>query len=470
MTPTDVSVLTEPLPGSRVGLTIEVPPSQVDAAYERVIDRLSHRVKVQGFRPGKAPRALIEARIGPETLREEVADTLLPTVLSQALEERDIEPIDRPQVEIEELDRGRPGRFRARVSVWPSVELPDLDSLSVERPHTEVSDEDVQQRIDDLLNRLAEIEPVEREVRAGDTVVGDLKVFVEDASAIIVPPATVGRRELPDEARTGIELEVSEGVLVPELRTALLGRQIGDVAVADVTFPEDHDSPELAGKNARLEVTVQGLKEKRIPELTDEVAKQLSDGAQETPEALREAVRADLVENAARLDRLQLEQRAVQAVVEAAQVEIPDALVDREVERYVEDLDHRLQHQGMTLDRYLEYQGTTQQAFRAGFRPEALGRVKTDLVLQEASKALAIEPSDDEVRDYIRKESEREQEISENLDEFTSNPRALDFFRHRLTRLRIVESLAERLATDERRDEPEGQEEAAEAPGSEERT
>jgi trigger factor len=476
MTPTDVSVLTETLPGSRVGLTIEVPPNQVDAAFERVLDRLGRRVKVQGFRPGKAPRALIEAKIGLETLREEVADTLLPTVLSQALEERDIEPIDRPQVEIEELDRGRPGRFRARVSVWPRVELPDLDSLSVERPHTEVKDEDVERRIDELRERLAEIEPVEREVRDADVVVGDLKVLVEDPAAIIVPPETVGRRELPDEARNGIELEVKEGVLVPELRAALVGHQVGDVVTADVEMPEDSTNPDMAGKKARLQVTIQGLKEKRVPELTDDVAKQLSDGAQETAEALRDAIRADLVENARRVDQLQTEQRAVQAVVEAARIEIPEALVDREVERYVENLDHRLSHQGMTLDRYLQYQGTTDQAFRANYRPEALGRVRTDLVLEEVGKVdgLIAEPTDDEVKDHMRREAERDQELGEDLDQFLQNEAALRFFRQRLSRLRIVEALAERLggdATDVPKQEPtEGSNEATETPSPEERT
>jgi trigger factor len=474
MTPPDVSVLTEPLPGSRVGLTIEVPSTQVDAAYERVLDRLGRRVKVQGFRPGKAPRPLVEARVGLEALREEVADALLPNVLTQALREREIEPIDRPQVEIEELDRGRPARFKARVSVMPRVELPDIDSLTVERSHTEVSDQDVERRVDELRDRLAEIEPVEREVRDGDVVIGDLKVSVEDPAAIVIPPDPVGRRELPDEARTGIELEVKEGDLLPELRTALLGKRIGAVAVADVTMPDDHGNPDLAGKRARLQVTVQGLKEKRVPELTEEVARQLSDGAQETVDGFREAVRADLVESVRRMDRLQLEQRSVTAVVEAAAVEIPDALVDREVERQLESLGSRLQRQGISLERYLEYQGTTEHAYRASFRPEALGRVKTDLVLEEAEKGLGIEVTEDEVKDHIRQEAERDQELAESLDEFLQSEGALHFFRHRLTRLRIVEALADRIgggdAAPEQREQEESPQEAQQASGSEERT
>lgn len=432
MTPTDVSVLTETLPGSRVGLTIEVPTTQVDAAYERVVDRLSRRVKVQGFRPGKAPRALVEARIGPETMREEVAEALVNQVLPKALEDNDIDSIDRPQVEIEELDRGRPGRFKASVSVMPKVTLPDLDSLTIEQEHTEVDDAMVQERLDSLRENLAEVEPVEREVRSGDIVVGDLKVFAGD-------------EEIPDEAREAIELEVKDGILVSELLEALPGTTIGEVATAEVTMPEDHRNPKLAGKAARLEVTVQGLKEKRIPELTDEVASQLSDAEHTTADALREGVRKDLVESSDRSDRLGFEQKAVEAVVEAAGAEIPDALVDREVDRQLERLDQQLQQQGLKLDRYLQYVGRTEQAYRADVRPEALGRVKTDLVLDELSRELQIDPSEDEVKDYIRHEAEHEQELMESLDEFLGNAGAIQYFRQRLVRVRTIEKLVERL-------------------------
>jgi trigger factor len=432
MTPTDVSVLTETLPGSRVGLTIEVPPGQVDAAYERVIDRLRRRVRVQGFRPGKAPRALVESRVGLDALREEVAEALIPPVVAQALEDNAINAIDRPQVEIQQLERGHPGRFIAHVSVMPTVRLPDLSTLEMERPRTEVDDELVERRLEAHLDRLAEVEPVEREVREGDIVVGDLKVFVDD-------------QEVPDEARTAVELEVKDGVLLPELLTALPGANVGDVVTAEVAMPDDHRNPDLRGKQARLEVTVQGLKEKRLPELTDEVAAQLSDGEQQTVEALRTAVDKDLRDNARQSDLLAFEQQAVQAVVEAAEVEVPDALVDREVERQLENMDRRLKSQGLRLDRYLQYLGRSEQAYRAELRPEALGRVKIDLVLEELGKEHGIEPGDEEVRAYIRQEAEKDPELNESLDQFLESEAGRDYFRHRLARLRIVEMVTERL-------------------------
>lgn len=432
MTPTDVSVLTESLPGSRVGLTIEVPLHQVDAAYERVLARLGRRVKVQGFRPGKAPSALVEARVGSDVLREEVAEALVPKLVSDALRDRSIEAIDRPQVEIQELERGRPGRFVARVSVMPEVKLPDLDSLVIERQHTVVDDEMLEARMEALRERLAEVEPVEREIRQGDVAVADLRVFVDD-------------KELPEEARAAIELEVKERVLIPELLAALPGTRAGEVAVAEAKMADDHSNPDVRGKTARLEVTVHGVKEKRLPDLTDEVASQLSDAKQDTVAALREAQRAELEEEARRSDQLDLEQKSVQALVDAAEVDVPDPLVDREVDREVDDLQRRLQRQGMRLERYLQYLGRTEPAYRADLRQEAATRVRIDLVLEELGKTLGIEPSDEEVRAHMRQEAEQDAELKESLDQFLQNQIALDYFHRRLSRLRILEELTRRL-------------------------
>jgi trigger factor len=428
MTAADVSVVTETLPGSQIGLTIEVPPEQVDRAYDRALNRLAQRVRIGGFRPGKAPRPLIEARLGPAAIRDEVVDSLLPGLVNQALQDNKIEAIDRPRVEIQELERGRPGRFTARVSVMPEVVLPDLASVDVERSRTAVDDDMVERRLRELRDRLAEIEPVEREVRPGDLVTADLKVLVDG-------------EEVPSEGRKGTEVEVVEGSVIPELLAALPGHQVGEVASAEVTLPEEHTDPDLRGKAARLEVTVQGVKEKRVPELTDAVASELSGGEHTTAEALREAVRNDLVEQARRLDELSFEQAAVKAVVEASQIELPEALVEREIDRQVEELQRSLQRRGLRLDRYLQYVGKTEAEYRTDLRPDAEGRIRVDLVLEELGRRLAITPSNAEVQEYMRSEAERDDEVRSELDRLLQNPVALDYFRHRLTRLKVLEGL-----------------------------
>jgi trigger factor len=428
MTAADVSVVTEALPGSQVGLTIEVPPEQVDRAYDRALNRLAQRVRIGGFRPGKAPRPLLEARLGPAAIRDEVVETLVPGLVAQALRDNNIDAIDRPRVEVQELERGRPGRFTARVSVMPEVVVPDLTGLQVERSTTVVDDEMVERRLKELRERLAEIEPVEREVRDGDVVVADLRVFVDD-------------REVPSEARTATEVEVAEGAVIPELRAALPGHSVGEVAVAEVTLPEEHTDPELRGKPARLEVTIQGVKEKRVPELTDTVAQELSGGEQDTAEALREAARQDLVTQARRLDELAFEQAAVRAVVAASQVELPEALVEREVDRQVGELERSLQRRGLLFDRYLQYVGKTEAEYRTELRPDAEGRIRVDLVLEELGRRMGISPADTEVQEYMRSEAERDEQVRKELDGLIGNPVAIDYFRHRLTRLKVLEGL-----------------------------
>jgi trigger factor len=314
----------------------------------------------------------------------------------------------------------------------PEVTLPDLGTLHVEKPATEVDDEMVDRRLLELRERLAEVEPVEREAQVGDVVVGDLKV-------------TVDGEEVASESRTASEIELREGVVIPELLRAIPGHKAGEVATADITMPDEHPEPELRGKPAQLEVAVQGVKQKTVPELTDEVAEQLSGGEQKTAEDLRRTVREDLVEQARRLDELSFEQAAVKAVVEAAQVDLPESLVEREIDRELEDLEQRLGRRGLLLDRYLEYLKQSQREYRAGLREDAEARVKTDLVLEQVGRELAIEPSDEEVTEYMRGEVEKDAELKGQLERLSGMAAARDYFRHRLTRLKVLEALVSRL-------------------------
>ncbi len=432
MTAADVSVVTETLPGSQVGLTIEVPPEQVDRAFDRALNRLAKRVRIGGFRPGKAPRPLLEARLGPAAIRDEVVESLVPGLLSQALRDHSIEAIDRPRVEVQELERGRPGRFTARVSVMPEVTLPELATLTVERPRTPVDDDMVERRLLELRERMAEVEPVEREVRAGDVVVADLEVLVDG-------------RPVASETRTATEVELVEDRVVPELLAALPGHAVGDVVAAEVTMPDEHSDPDLRGKPARLEVTIHGLKEKRVPELTDAVAQELSSGEHATAEAMREAVQQDLVEQARRLDELAFEQSAVKSVVDASQIDVPEALVERELDRQMEQLSRTLQRRGLRLDRYLQYVAKTEEEYRTELRGDAEGRIRVDLVLEELGKRMAISPSQGEVEEYVRAEAERDDEVRRDLESLLGNPVAIDYFRHRLTRLKVLEGLVAQL-------------------------
>lgn len=429
----DLSIETAKLPGSQVELKIGVPQKEVDAAYERALGRLAQRAKIEGFRPGKAPRALVEARIGPEALKDEVIEALVPKLVSEALESEQIEPIDRPRVSEVDLERGRAGSLVAKVSVMPEIKLADLDSLKVERTTTELTPELVERRLEELRGRLAEIEPVEREVRLGDVIVADMDVEVDG-------------KEVPSEARRAMEAEVKEGVLIPELVAALAGKQVGETAEAEIQLAEDHVDPELRGKQARLRMTVRGVKEKRVPELTDELATQLSNGEQTSVLAFRGAVRADLEENAKRLDELNFEQAVLKAAVDGSELEVPQSLVEHEVGHRLEEMEKRLQAQGLRLERYFEYLGQSPEQWLAEAMPEAEARLKVDLVLEEIGRKEGIDPTNEEILAHMQEEATRDQELADHFTEMVASRSARDYFKHRLARLQILERLVQRAS------------------------
>ena len=433
--PASLSVTTEQLPKSQLGMTIEVPAETVDATYDRVLNRLASRSKLEGFRPGRAPRALVEARLGPAVLREEVVETMVPEVLRQALEEKSINPIDNPDVEVVELERGRPARLKATVSVMPEVTLGDAAALKVARPSVDVTDEMLERRLQDVREPMAEITPVDREARAGDIAVIDVEV---EADGEVVP----------SESRQAMEAELKEGVLLPELLEAIPGAKVGETRSVTVTFPDDYGEPKLAGKDGTIKVTVQGVKEKVLPELDDALAKQLSDGKHETVEAYRGATREQLEESAKALSQMAREQAAVKALIDASAVEIPDALVERELASHLDSLNRSLNRQGLRLDRYLEYLGKTPEQWIAEERPEAEAHVKRDLVLDEFARREHIEPSDDEVTAYIEQEAAKDEELKGQVEELKGGPNSRRFFSARLRRVRVLDRLSEVVGDD----------------------
>lgn len=413
-------------------MTIEVPAAVVDATYERVLARLASRAKIEGFRPGRAPRALVESRIGPAALREEVVETMVPQVLQQALDEKSIDPIDNPDIEVLELERGKPARLKATISVMPDVDLADARSLKVEPlDHThEVTDEMLERRLEDLREPLAEITPVEREVRVGDIAVIDIEVEVDG-------------KVVESETRKATEGEVKEGVLLPELLEVLPGTFTGETREAKVHFPDDNSNPDLAGKDATLRVTVQGVKEKLVPPLDDALAKSLTNGKQETADAYRNAVREELVESAAAITKLEREDAALNALVDASSVEVPEALVERELTSQLESLDRTLSRQGLKLDRYLQYLNKSIDQWMSDERPDAEARLKIDLVIREFARREGIEPPEEEILTYMDEQADLDPELKSQLAELKKSPSVRRYFASRLRRRRVLERLTE---------------------------
>ncbi len=238
-------------------MTIEVPAALVEATYERVLNRLTSKAKIEGFRPGRAPRQLVEARVGSAALREEVVETIVPEVVQQALREKSIDPIDNPDVEVVEFERGRPAKLKATVTVMPEVTLGDTaGAIYTPDQDIAVTDEMVEHRLEHLREPLAEITPVEREARLGDMVILDVEV---DAGGEIVE----------SETRKAMEAELRDEVLLPELLAVLPGTFVDETREASVKFPDEYSEPKLAGKEATIRVTLRGVKEKVLPALDE---------------------------------------------------------------------------------------------------------------------------------------------------------------------------------------------------------
>jgi len=428
--PDALSVVTEQLPKSQVGMTIEVPTEVVDATYERVLNRLVSRAKIEGFRPGKAPRALVEARIGPAAVREEVVEAMVPVVMRQALEEKALDPIDNPDVEVLELERGRPARLKATVSVMPEVKLADLTTLHPDLHGHDVTDEMMERRLEDVRQPMAEITPVEREARLGDIAIIDVEVEVDG-------------EVIESETQKAMETELKEGVLLPELLAVLPGTFVDETREAKVDFPDTYSDPKLAGKNATIRVTLRGVKEKILPPLDDALAKILSHGAHETVEAYRESVRKELEESVRAMEKLEREQEVVRALVEASSVDVPQTLVDRELTSQLESMERSLNRQGLKLDRYLEYLGKTLDQWMAEERPEAEARLKIDLVLAEFARRENLEPSDEEVVNFLEEQAAADEQLKGQVAELEKSPSARRYFASRLRRQRVLERLLE---------------------------
>lgn len=426
-----LSIVTEPLPKSQLGMTIEVPAERVDATYERVLQRLASKARIEGFRPGRAPRQLVEARVGPAALREEVVETLVPEVVQQALREKDIDPIDNPDVEVVELDRGRTAKLKATITVMPEVKLGSTaGAIHTPQENVDVTDEMLERRLEDLREPLAEITPVEREARMGDVVVMDVEV--ESAGEIV-----------ESETRKAMEAELKEGVLLPELLAVLPGTFVDETREASVRFPDDYSEPKLAGKDATIRVTLRGVKEKVLPALDDEVAKQLSGGKQDNVADYRAAVRAELEEAAKAMGKLAREQALVKALVDSSEVELPDALVERELASQLESMERSLGRQGLRLDRYFDYLGKTVPQWAQDERPDAEQRLKVDLVLDAYARQEGIEPSEEEVERYLEEQASRDEDLAGSIAELKRSPSAHRYFHSRLRRMRVLDHLAE---------------------------
>jgi len=373
----ELSVSVERKPGSLVELRIEASAPQVDQAVADAIRRLGGRVRIPGFRPGKAPAQIVERVIGWEAIKQEAIDALLPRMYSDALDQEKVEPVGEPEVKLGDFERSQPFSFTATVTVLPEVELGSyLEELRVPEEKTEITEERVDEVIEELRRRHSDLVRVEdRPAQHGDVLRATLTMRRGD--------------EVISQDQEERDVEIDRERLLPGLADALIGMKAGDTKTTGITLPEDFSREELRGQAVDVEITVEEVRERHLPPLDDSLAK--LDGHGETVEELRAHYRERLREVAEREDEERYESQVLEALRDRVTIDVPEALVDREIDNQLAEMQVQLAGAGLQLERFLEYSGQTLEQVRGQRREGAVQRVKLDLALQALASAEGVE-------------------------------------------------------------------------------
>ena len=374
-----MKVTTERLPDARVVLEVEADPERVERSLDQAYRRLVGRLRVPGFRPGKAPRAVVERYVGQGALLQEALDRLVPELYKEAAEQEGIEPIDQPDFEITSLE---PVIFKATVPVRPSVDIGDYESLRIEPQPAEISDEEVQEALEELRQRYAYLQPVDRPLQSGDTALCDIIATDEN-----------GREVVRDE-ETEFVLNEDHSNTVPGFDEAITGMRPGEQREFTLTVPDNDEDPDLAGRTLTYRVTLHEVKEEKLPDLSDDFARRVGEGFA-TLSLLRERLRSDLQEARQGETRRRDEERALDALVAQSQVEFPEVMLDREIDRLVGGETGSVTS-ASDIERQLQRIGKSPEELREEVREDAEERLRRSLVLSEfANRAgVAVTPED----------------------------------------------------------------------------
>jgi len=380
----------EKLDGSRVRLAVEVPPEDLQKEYGRAIQRVGRRVKIPGFRPGKAPRRLVENAAGVGTVLQDLMEAVVPRAYTSALDETGVTPIDQPELDVPELPTlDEPFLFSAEVAVAPTVELGDIDDVSIEVSVDEVTEDEIEAEVEQLRTTQAAWEPVERPAVAEDMVQTRIQI--------------VGEGIEPEDPQPYNVLVGSNGFPVG-FDGAVTGAVAGDSVSYDAQIPPNDPNEALRGKDVTFEIQVDGVSERQLPDLDDEFARSV--GPFENLEGMRERIIGALGERKAHEAQRELEEQAVQNLVDRATFEIADVLLEREREQVLRERTDALVQRGVPVDTYLAMQGETRDAWEAQAGEEALNRIHRSLALDAYAEAQGIEADVDEMQAEVDRVAE----------------------------------------------------------------
>lgn len=387
-----MSVKVENLEKNMVKLTIEVSAEDLEKAINSVFLKTKNRIQIPGFRKGKAPRRMIEQIYGKTVFLEDAANEVIPEEYRKAASESGLTITSSPKIEAVQLEPGKPFIFSAEVAVKPEVTLGEYKGMQVAKADLDVTEEEVLAEIRREQEKNSRIVTVEdRPAQEGDTVTLDFEGFVDGT---------------PFEGGKGTDhpLVLGSGSFIPGFEEQLVGANTGGHVEVKVTFPKEYQAAELAGKEAVFQCDIKKIEKKELPELDDEFAQDVSEF--DTMDAYKESVKKTLEERKQEAAKTEKENAAVDKVIENAQMDIPDAMIETQAQQMLEDFANRMQMQGLSMEQYFQFTGQSAEKMLEDMKPQALKRIQTRLVLEKVAETEGIEISDEELEEEFKKMAE----------------------------------------------------------------
>lgn len=400
-----MSLQVEKLEHNMAKLTIEVSAEDVEKALQAAYLKERKKISIPGFRKGKVPRQMIEKMYGPEVFYDEAANHMISEAYGKAYDECELEIVSQPEIDITQLEKGKPFIFTAEVAVKPEVTLGEYKGLKVDKVSTRVTQKEVDEEIEKERDRNARtVEITDRPVQDKDQIILDFEGFV-DGEAF-----EGGKGEK-------YPLTIGSGSFIPGFEDQLIGAEIGKELEVNVTFPEDYQAEDLAGKAAVFKCTVHEIKAKELPELDDEFVSDVSETSS-TVDEYKAEVKAKIKERKEREGKQKKEDQAVEQAVANAQIDIPEPMIELQTKQMADDFARRLMQQGLNMEQYFQFTGLSEEKFMEEMRPQAEKRIRTRLVLEAVAAAEKIEVSDERLDEELKKMADSYQMEVDKLKEF----------------------------------------------------
>ena len=383
-----MSLQVEKLEKNMAKLTIEVSAEELEKAIQGAYLKQRNKISVPGFRKGKVPRQMIEKMYGVGIFYEDAANALIPTAYGKAYDECELDIVSQPKVEVVQLEKGKPFIFTAEVAVKPEVTLGEYKGLSVDKVSNRVTAKEIDAKLEEEQKKNARTVVVEdRAVQDGDEVVLDFEGFVDGVA-------------FEGGKGTDYPLTIGSNSFIPGFEEQLVGAEIGVEKEVNVTFPENYHANDLAGKAAVFKCTVKAIKVKELPELDDEFAKDVSEF--DTLDAYKADIEKKLKERKEAVAKREREDKAVDAVIENAQMDIPEAMIQGQIQQLMQDFIRRMQAQGLSIDQYYQFTGLDNAKIQEQMRPQALKRIQSRLVLEKIAETENIQISDEKFEEELK--------------------------------------------------------------------